>query len=285
MSVVKYEVKNEPSDSKCCDRKRICCTGPTGPIGQSGSIGPTGASGINGVTGSTGPTGSSGIDGVTGPVGSTGPIGATGSIGPTGASGINGVTGSTGPTGASGIDGVTGPTGSSGIDGVTGPTGPVTTLGINSIVFYSQSIQPITSANLFQKIVLNLSFSPAGTTWSALPGNVNFVSPVTGTYSIGYKIDIFTGTLGTPRKFGSALLLNGVQVTASGTLAEAPTNDDHAYCLTNYIEFSYIANQQLSLVVISQSTTSFQVGVVKPAGGDWANFTECTASMTITQLA
>jgi Collagen triple helix repeat (20 copies) len=58
---------------KCCYRKCIC---PTGPTGDTGPEGPTGDTGPEGPTGDTGPEGPTGDTGPEGPTGDTGPAGA-----------------------------------------------------------------------------------------------------------------------------------------------------------------------------------------------------------------
>jgi len=138
---------------------------------------------------------------------------------------------------------------------------------------------------------MNLSKGPPGSTWTIMAGNTQFRSTVSGWYAIGYKIDFAIGDAGVapvPVKdtFSSFLLLNGSQITASGTLATAPADAKHQYSLANYILFQYTAGDILSIGVISDTDPpSTSVGSAKPAGGDWTNFTQATAVMTITQIA
>lgn len=285
-----------------CKKIRYCrgptgFTGPTGPTGLDGSTGQTGPTGLNG---STGPTGLDGSTGPTGLNGQTGPTGLDGNTGPTGLDGSTGPTGFTGPTGPNGLDGSTGPTGPTGLGstgptgldgstgptGLTGPTGPVNVTAVNSTLFYSHVIQPLTTADAFIPVEMELSLIPAGSTWTSLPGNTTFQSTVTGTYSIGYKIDVNIGGSGPgDNTFGSLLLLNGAQIPASGTLARGPTDSNHVYCLTNFIIFDYTAGDILTLAIITDLLPAgISVGIAKPAGGSWGSFTEATASMTITQI-
>jgi hypothetical protein len=90
---------------------------------------------------------------------------------------------------------------------------------------------------------------------------------------------------GASTRFGSILKLDGVNVRGSGTLAQAPTNNDHQYALSNYIIFPYVAGQVLSLQAIINSSGNTTIGLVAPTGGDWDDFVEAAATMTLTRIS
>lgn len=209
--------------------------------------------------------------------------------GPQGVAGPQGPQGGTGPQGPQGDPGIgsQGPQGPRGDIGPQGAQGPA--VGVNSILFWSEDIQPIAVTDTFVLAQMDQFAGPPGSTWTIQPGNTVFRSSESGWYTITYKIDFNVGDSdvgGSNDTFASLLLLNGVQIGGSGTLALAPADGDHQYALSAPITFFYIANQDLSLAVISDTNPPMTtIGRAAPLTNDWASFTEATVSMNITKIA
>lgn len=184
-----------------------------------------------------------------------------------------------------GVPGPQGPPGPTGNNGATGPTGPAPTR--NSIMFYSNTIQPIVSTDTSQNVSLEQApVGPPGNPWS-IAGGTNMTSTITGEYQVTYKLDYFSGTgsLLTASDTGVYLALNGVIVPGSGTLVTQP-DGNHAYNISNTIIVDYTAGQVLTLNLLTNRSPldGASIGSIIPLGGDWIAFQESTATVVITGL-
>ena len=196
-------------------------TGAVGPVGVQGLTGLTGPSGPAGATGATGPVG---VQGLAGPIGPSGLTGATGAAGPVGAQGLTGPIGPSGPAGAIGAIGPAGATGLAGAQGTLGATGPAgpqgppgslaappdysfyngdsgfkAVVGSNEVggTFDRDQIDMLSATSVRFVITMAASvlpsgsyaeaeYTPDGTNWYALSGEVPVTSP-DGTYTSGWQ--------------------------------------------------------------------------------------------------
>ena len=196
-------------------------TGAAGPVGAQGLTGLTGPSGPAGATGATGPVG---VQGLAGPIGPSGLTGATGAAGPVGAQGLTGPIGPSGPAGAIGAIGPAGATGLAGAQGTLGATGPAgpqgppgslaappdysfyngdsgfkAVVGSNEVggTFDRDQIDMLSATSVRFVITMAASvlpsgsyaeaeYTPDGTNWYALSGEVPVTSP-DGTYTSGWQ--------------------------------------------------------------------------------------------------
>ena len=174
--------------------------GPAGPQGATGAAGPAGPAGPQGATGAAGPAGPAGLQGATGaagPVGPAGPQGATGAVGPAGPAGAQGAQGSPGP------ESPQGPAGSLAAppdyNFYYGASGFRAAVGTNEVGAPSDRDQidmlNATSVRLVITMATNVlpsgsyaqaEYTPDGTNWYALSGEVPLTSP-NGIYSSGWQ--------------------------------------------------------------------------------------------------
>jgi hypothetical protein len=272
-----------PLGPKGCPGEKGCqgekgCTGATGPTGEKGCTGVTGPTGDKGCTGVTGPTGDKGATGVTGSTGDKGTTGATGIAGPTGATGDKGEAGATGATGDKGEAGATGVTGSTGDKGETGVTGPAGVVGatgftgssglagptgpagenanITSIFVWSALRQNNLDNSKFQYVTFeNAPIGPSGSGWTTstqtgYSAPTNFIVPTNGYYLVTYKLDVRSGPGSSPNNNtdgATVLTRNGVQISGSTTLVEAPESN-HVYTISNSVLANFFAGDSISLM-------------------------------------
>ena len=299
-------------------------TGPTGPQGIQGPTGLQGDTGPQGIQGDTGPqgiqgyTGPQGIQGYTGPQGiqgDTGPQGIQGDTGPTGPQGIQGQTGLQGIQGQTGLQGIQGQTGLQGIQGIQGPTGIQGDTGlqgikgdtgmtgpagqnaaISSIYVWSNVIQNNINNTKFQYITFeNAPIGPTGSGWtsttqSGYTNPTNFIVPNNGWYLLTYKIDVRSGSGSAPSSStdcATVLTKNGVQISGSTTLVEAPETN-HIYTISNTVLANLLLGDSIALLFWSGDIGShlgdpsfikgqLPVGSIVPS--------EATASIVFTKIS
>jgi hypothetical protein len=216
-----------------------------GPAGPAGPVGATGPQGIPGQAAAAGNTGATGATGATGNLGVTGP---TGPLGPTGPSGV---TGPTGPQAA------TGPTGASGPSGPSGPAATVYTTTYASA--YSTGNTTISASSPSVQIITNTTSVSNGITVVNGAGGY-FEVPATGIYKLLISIQIVGVTS------GSAVIwpiVNGANVSNSGTSLSFKNNDDHLFTC-EYI-LSLNASDKVTFVGIS-TTGTYTVTTIAATG-------------------
>jgi len=143
------------------------------------------------------------------------------------------------------------------------------------------------------------------TNWAAVPATNNtlFASSSAsdnGWYLITYKVDIRTSGPDTSMRAAAALIINGAEVTGSGTSAQAP-DTNHQYSISNTVLVQYTVGDQLGVQwwaanytgTTITNATALSVGP-NPSGAEtpWIDatldpsgaFTEATAAVVITRI-
>ncbi len=153
--------------------------GPQGPQGATGPAGPQGTQGAQGLTGATGPTGPAGAQGPQGPAGATGPQGPAGAEGPQGPAG----------TAAAPPD-YSFYCGEAAFKAVVAASEIGGSFDRNQIDMLSANavrlIATIAGSVLASGSYAQAEYSPDGTNWYALSGEVPLTTP-NGTYSTGWQ--------------------------------------------------------------------------------------------------
>ena len=159
-------------------------------------VGPPGPQGVKGATGAAGPQGTPGAQGAAGLVG---PQGALGPPGLTGATGVAGPSGAQGPAGAQGPQGPPGSTGApcdysfyygTGFKAGVGPSEVGGSFDRDQIDMSNATtvrfVLTMGAAALPSGSYAQAEYTPDGTTWYALSGEVPVTTP-NGTYSSGWQ--------------------------------------------------------------------------------------------------
>ncbi|MGA2458027.1 MAG: hypothetical protein ABSF85_10700 [Terriglobales bacterium] len=158
--------------------------------------------GASGPQGPQGATGAAGAAGPAGTAGAPGPKGAAGAAGPTGAAGAPGLTGAAGAAGPTGATGAPGPPGATaapsdysfyygnGFNAAVGTSEVGNSLDRNQIDMLNATsvrfVLTITTSVLPSGSYAQAEYTPNGTNWYALSGDVPVTTP-SGIYSSGWQ--------------------------------------------------------------------------------------------------